>query len=371
MKVLMLSKACYVASYRKKLVELAKLPQVELTLVVPPHWGQGKARAPLERGNDGNYRIIIRNPVLNGNFHLHFYPGLRRLLRNLRPDIFHVDEEPYDLVTLHALLASRGTGAKTLFFSWQNISRRLPPPFNLFQGWNLRHADGAIAGSESASRVLRGKGFSKFLTVIPQFGVDTETFFPPDKGRHDQAFRIGYVGRLVEEKGLLVLLEAAAGLEGPWELCFIGDGPLRHELARRIAQGQLGQRVRLLGSVPSQEVAGQLRQLDALVLPSLTTPHWKEQFGRVLIEAMACGVPVVGSDSGEIPWVIGNAGLVFPEGDVQALRKSLADLMNGPGLCRELSQREVVRVKALFTQQKIAQDTYQAYQRLLGQGGDG
>lgn len=373
MKVLMLSKACYVASYRQKLVELAALPQVELTLVVPPYWGRGKSRAAFERGNEGNYRTIIRNPVLNGNFHLHFYPGLRRLLQNLRPDIFHIDEEPYDLVTWHALLASRGLGVKTLFFTWQNILRRLPPPFNLFEAWNLRHADGAIAGSASAAQVLRDKGFFKPLTVIPQFGVDPEIFFPRREEPPEapgRSFRIGYVGRLVEEKGLLMLLEAVAGLGGDWELYFVGAGPLRPELERRIAERGLGQRVHLLGSVPSQEVPEQLRRLDVLVLPSLTTSHWKEQFGRVLIEAMTCGVVVVGSDSGEIPSVIGDGGLVFPEGNVPALRGGLFELVSSPARRRELSQQGRQRVADCYTQKKVAQDTYGAYQRLLsGEGG--
>ena len=67
----------------------------------------------------------------------------------------------------------------------------------------------------------------------------------------------------------------------------------------------------LLPQIPSDQVAVEMRKLHALVLPSRTTPRWKEQFGRVLIEAMACGVPPVGSDSGEIPHVIDDAGLVF------------------------------------------------------------
>jgi quercetin dioxygenase-like cupin family protein len=91
-------------------------------------------------------------------------------------------------------------------------------------------------------------------------------------------------------------------------------------------------------------VPSRLAQLDALVLPSLTRPNWKEQFGRVLVEAMACGVPVVGSDSGEIPRVIGQAGLSFPEGDAGALRASLAELMGSERRRAELGARGRIRV---------------------------
>jgi len=106
-------------------------------------------------------------------------------------------------------------------------------------------------------------------------------------------------------------------------------------------------------------------QLDALVLPSLTRPNWKEQFGRVLVEAMACGVPVVGSDSGEIPNVIGEAGMIFAEGDVWALRARLSRLMADPALREELARKGRERVLAHYTQAQVAAETYQVYRELL------
>ena len=106
--------------------------------------------------------------------------------------------------------------------------------------------------------------------------------------------------------------------------------------------------------------------LDALVVPSRTLPHWKEQFGRVLVEAMACGVPVVGSNSGEIPYVIGDAGLVFPEDDAEALAGILWQLASDPQLRAELRQRGRARVLTHYTQQRIALATYGVYRQALG-----
>jgi len=103
------------------------------------------------------------------------------------------------------------------------------------------------------------------------------------------------------------------------------------------------------------------------VLPSRTSSHWVEQFGRVLIEAMACGVAVVGSDSGEIPHVIGDAGLIFPEGDVAALRKQLARLQGNQALRRELGARGRARVMAHYTQAQVARDTVAFYRELITQ----
>src|SRR5260221_14335510 len=97
--------------------------------------------------------------------------------------------------------------------------------------------------------------------------------------------------------------------------------------------------------MPPARLAAQFCQIDALVLRSLTTPVWKEQFGRVLTEAMACGVPVVGSSSGAIPEVIGEAGLIFPEGDAAALAGCLAKLQQPPALRLALAQRGLARAR--------------------------
>jgi glycosyltransferase involved in cell wall biosynthesis len=96
------------------------------------------------------------------------------------------------------------------------------------------------------------------------------------------------------------------------------------------------------------------------VLPSLTRRNWKEQFGRVLVEAMACGVPVIGSDSGAIPEVIGEAGLIVPEGDIQALADALRAIMWDVGVQRKLGKMGRERVLERFTQKEIAARTVEA-----------
>jgi glycosyltransferase involved in cell wall biosynthesis len=109
-----------------------------------------------------------------------------------------------------------------------------------------------------------------------------------------------------------------------------------------------------------------LGQLDVLVLPSRTLSNWKEQFGRVLIEAMSCEVAVVGSDSGEIPNVIGPAGLVFPEDDVQALQRHLLALQQDQDLLSSLRKMGRQRVKRHYTQQQVAAQTVTVYRQMVG-----
>jgi glycosyltransferase involved in cell wall biosynthesis len=111
-----------------------------------------------------------------------------------------------------------------------------------------------------------------------------------------------------------------------------------------------------------------MRQLDVLVLPSISRPNWKEQFGRVLVEAMACGVPVVGSTCGEIPNVVGDAGLLFPEGDVAGLRDCLARLQADAELGARLAEAGRARVAERFTQQRIAAETVAVYRQTMAGG---
>ncbi len=364
----MLSKACIVGAYQRKLEEMAALPGVDLTVLVPPSWREGGRELLLERAHTRGYALEVLPMALNGHFHLHFYPTLRRELRRLRPEVLHIDEEPYNLSTYLALRQARALGCRTLFFTWQNLLRRYPPPFRHMERYVLRHADWALVGNQAAEEVLRRKGYRGRATLIPQFGVDPEIYRPlPEVARRAEPFVIGYAGRLVPAKGIMHLLEAVAGLESDWQLEVAGSGPLREALESRARALGVEERVSFSPHLPSLEMPRFYNRLHVLVLPSLTMSNWQEQFGRVLIEAMACGVPVVGSSSGEIPNVIGDAGLVFPEGDVQALRDALQRLRNSPALWQELAERGRRRVEEHYTQARVAAATVEVYRQLLQQ----
>jgi len=365
MKVLMLSKALVVGAYQRKCEELAQLPDVELTVVVPPYWQEAGRRIDLERRYTAGYELIVEAMRFNGHFHVHYYPGLARQVRRLQPDILHIDEEPYNLASFQALRLGQQVGARCLFFTWQNLYRRYAFPFSWLENYVLRHAAYAIAGNAEAVTVLRRKGYVGPVAVIPQFGVDPAIYTPANV-LCPSSFVVGYVGRLVEEKGLLVLLRAVAGLAGDWRLMLIGSGPLQPQIERLAASLGIAERLTFIPGVPSSEMPGYLSQFSVLVLPSLTRPNWKEQFGRVLVEAMACQVPVVGSDCGEIPQVIGQAGLVVPEGDGEALRQALARLQADADLRQRLGELGRARVLAHYTQARIAQETYRVYQECQG-----
>lgn len=364
-KVVMISKAFVRDAYQRKLEEIARVGGVELTLVSPPAWREGRSLLPLRRRFVEGYELLVTPIAFNGRFHLHFYPRLPGLLAALRPDLVHVDEEPYNLATWLAMRAARTIGARRLFFTWQNINRSLPFPFSTFEAQNYRWADGAIAGSRDAELVLRAKGFQAPTWIIPQFGVDPELFQPGDPPPAGP-FTIGYLGRLVRPKGIDLLLRACQQLDAPWRLLIVGEGEEQAALERLRDQLGLGGRVEFRGPVASTEVPAVLRQLHVLALPSRSAPNWREQFGRVLMEAMACAVPLVGSDSGEIPRVIGDAGLIFPEDDWEALAERLRTLQRDPAQRQELGHRGRQRVLDRYTHQRIAEQTVDVYRTLVG-----
>ena len=367
-RVLMLSKACVTGIYQRKLVEIAH-GGVDLVVAVPPYWRDERGRLPLERAHTEGYELRVTPMVANGSFHTHFYPRLRRLVSEVQPDLLHIDEEPYNLATWRATRIAHSLDIPSLFFTWQNLDRRYPPPFCWFERDVYRHSAFALAGNRAAVDVLRAKGYAGPHRVIPQFGVDPALYqrvLPPEA---DEPFVIGYAGRLVPEKGVGDLLRAAAQLEGNWELRLLGSGPERARLEAQVRALGIAERVRFAGQVPSGEMPAHLAHLHALVLPSRSRPNWIEQFGRILVEAMVSGAPVIGSDSGEIPNVIGDAGLLYPEGQIDALRDRLASLMGDPDQWMVYSQRGCDRVRAHYTQVQIAAETVDVYEAILnGEG---
>jgi glycosyltransferase involved in cell wall biosynthesis len=383
MKILMISKACIVGAYQKKLEEMAAINGVELTVVVPPSWEDPRGFTRLEKVHTQGYEMIVTNMAFNGHYHLHFYPKLRKIVRQIRPDIFHIDEEPYNLATFQAMRLAQSIGAGTVVFSWQNLLRRYPPPFSLMERYVLNHTDALLVGNSESGQVWQRKGYSGPIYLIPQFGVDPAIYYRRDRSvrrerrsvvrylhvrRPSQpALVIGYVGRLVEEKGLEILLLAASKLIGPWNIQIVGDGPDRDRLEKMVQWLGISGRVTFDQKMPTHHLPHYFSGLDVLVLPSLTRANWKEQFGRVLVEAMACDVISLGARSGAIPEVIGDAGLTFAEGSVEELHAQLQRLIDDVALREELRSKGRQRVVENYTQEAVAKNTVKVYREILGE----
>ncbi|MFI5272096.1 MAG: glycosyltransferase [Ktedonobacterales bacterium] len=366
MRVAIISKTFVNHTAQRQLEWLAREPGIELTLITPPRWHNDDGRIlPFEPRYTDGYDIRQLPVRFNGNYHLYTYRGLRSTLRSLRPAIVHIDEEPYNPAGAQAQRAAGAAGARTVFVAWQNLYRAYPPPFSWLERDNYRRTAHIIAGNADVAGVLRRKGYRGPLSTFSVHGIDPTIYSPLPRNTHADQFIVGYVGRLVLYKGAGLLVEALAGMPDRCRLRLIGSGPDEAALRQLAAERGVAARVEFLAAVPTTEIPRALAGIDTLALPSLTQPGWKEQFGRILIEAMACEVAVVGSDSGEIPHVIGDAGLIVPEGDVAALRAALLRLASEPALRRMYAGRGRERVRAHFTQEHVAQRIAAVYREVI------
>lgn len=297
--------------------------------------------------------------------------GFAKIVVSFGPNLLHVDEEPSSPATLLMALIARKAKLPMVFFSWENLPIKLNWLASVTYTLNLRLANGAIAGTAEAAQVLRSAGFSKPLAVIPQLGIEPTIFKPqPSKdgihGLKNKVFTIGFVGRITPEKGVWVLMDALVALRHlSWQLLLVGEGPLRRSWLAEAQKKGIADRVIWVPPVPRQEVARYMNAMEVLVLPSLTTPRWKEQFGRVLVEAMACGVPVIGSNSGAIPEVVGEGGIIVPEGDAIALANAILRLMNNSEERYQIGSRGRNKVLASYTNQQICAATVRFWEEIL------
>jgi L-malate glycosyltransferase len=389
MKILVASHSYIVDLNCEKFRTLTKLsPDLQVTIVVPKRWRPGGVmRDTIETKpwQDGNFRVVpVSNFSENNQGALCFGKDLIDLMKSFRPDIIQVEQGSKSLayaqmISLNKLL---GLNAKNVFFTWWNLPYELKFPIAQLEHYNLKHTDGIVVGNAAGYQILRDKGFDRTMQVMPQLGVDESLFKPQDAtalrsqlGITPEDFVIGFVGRFVPEKGLHTLLKAVAGLNNrnrSFRLLLLGRGELKEALLKTAAELDIADRLIQLDSVKHDEVAQYISAMDTLVLPSETTYHfktltsvgWQEQFGHVLIEAMAAQIPVIGSNSGEIANVIADTGLVFPEGDATALAHHLCHLIDDRTFAKDLGNQGYQRCMAKYTNRALAKETLEFYRSL-------
>lgn len=366
LRVLRVYHSGVVAEYRNRERLLRARHGHDVHLVCPPSWPEGGSVVAATADSDVPVHVV---PVRGRRHPILFWyaaAGLRRVIRDLRPEVVDLHEEPYSLAVAAALRVVRREApeARLCLYTAQNILKRYPPPFRQLERRALAAAGAAYPCSSEAGRVLRTKGFTGSLHVLP-LGVSLG--HEPAAGSADGMLRVAFLGRFVPEKGADVALRAFAraadGLDASLEL--LGGGPQEHELRALADELRIASRVAFPGAVPQAEALARIRGCDAILMPSLTTSSWKEQFGRVAAQAMAAGTPVIASDSGALPEVLAGCGELAREGDVDDLAGKLRLVLEEPA--RRARMADCGRRRALeeLSWERVADGCDRMYRELL------
>jgi glycosyltransferase involved in cell wall biosynthesis len=379
LRVLFVSHAYVVGVNQGKLNAIAETGDVEVGLLAPSNWKalEWNRLLPLETPYPQLH--LYSAPVAftgKGGAHIYAPWDLWRVLNDFKPDILQVEEEVFSLSTFELAIWSRLTKTPMVVFGWENLERQLPT----FRWWIcqfvLNTVKAIIPGNQDGANIMRQWGYSGLLEVMPQMGVDPNFFSPHERKvtaqveaseGSDRPFNIGYLGRLSQSKGIDLVFAAARELRRrSLNVCITlcGSGTDKESLKQEAENQQIADLVIWRGAVRHEQAPKELGTFDVLVLPSRTTPAWKEQFGHVLIEAMAMGIPVVGSSSGEIPNVIGRSDLVFQEEDAQELSVILERLILDPQWHQQVSQYGIDRVNQHYSHERIAERLIELWQSI-------
>ncbi|HYQ03672.1 MAG TPA: glycosyltransferase family 4 protein [Polyangiaceae bacterium] len=365
----------YVVSLNRRLAHemaVAGRDKWDVTCVAPHYFHGGNDLAPLtlHPSPEDAYSFEGVPAYLTSRVHVFSYGHKLRSLMNQKWDLVHAWEEPYVLAGWEISRWIQ-TGSKLVYRTAQSNPKRYPPPFSWFERSSMARACGWICSGLSVEQnLVSRKGYERPHLLSP-LGVDVEAFKPDAQQRArtyaelgwsaDGPPVIGFSGRLVPAKGLHLLMQALDACQEPWRALFLGAGQMELELRQWSAK--YGDNVRIL-RVPHDSVPSYVNAMDILCAPSQTTPSWREQFGRMLVEAFACGVPVIGSNSGEIENVVGEAGVIVGENDVPGWTHAIQDLLASPRKRRELGDSGLDLARSRYTWPLIAREYLSFFETL-------
>lgn len=371
LRVLFISHAYVVGVNQGKLNAIAQNDGVTVGLLVPCNWKAMEWNRLIPVENPYSTIQIYSLPALfsgRGGAYCYHPWSLFKVLNDFKPDIVQVEEEIFSLLAFEVALWVRLRQKPMVVFGWENMERRLPILRRWVRNFVMVTTQLFIAGNTDGASVMRQWGYQGAIEVMPQMGVDTELFTPQlFQSSNDGVFRIGFLGRLADGKGVDLIISSlyqlrCRGLECQVIIC--GCGLSEASLQQQAEDLQISDWITWRGGVRHKEVPQEIGNFDVLVLPSRTTPEWKEQFGHVLIEAMAMGIPVIGSSSGEIPNVIGRPDLVFPENDVDMLTAILEKMIREPKWWQEAGKHCLDRTHQYYSHERIAERLIKLWKRL-------
>jgi len=377
-KVLYIDHAAAYPEEQKKYQVLSERTELEILLIRPSKWiDTGRIEQFEVQDPAHKFRVVFANTLFSGYRHRSFFTNnIGRIIKEFQPDILHLFEEANTFFSFQAFLLKRlfSPSIKLIFDNFQNIiSEHVDYKFHRLYEFieKLVFQDSVCATVryDGSREFLEYRKYNKPIYELP-WGTDISQFKRVDATRIREkhgmdGFTIGYIGRVEASKGILLLIEALSKLNENIKLLVIGTGSAEQKMHQLIQKLNLSERVIVAGYVSHAELPAFYSAVDCVVVPTITVGRCKEQFGRVLIEAMACETAVIGSTSGAIPSVIGEAGLIFRENDPDDLTEKIQLLTTNHDLKEKLAYAGKERVLQNYTWQKFSARCSEIYQVVL------
>ena len=374
-RILAIGHSFVVAMNRAILRELARSGEFEITVAAPRFYCGDLRPLDLEPEPAGSaLRVLGLSAYWTRWVHLFRYDQgeLERLIADGEFDVVHAWEEPYVVSGFQVARALGKSSARFCFRTAQNNIKNYPLPFSYFEREVVRRAQAWIAGGHLVYDAMKEKGFPAAQGRVLTLGVDTTAFKPFTESQRSSVQSelglrgpvVGFLGRLTKTKGVGVLLRAMERVDPKqeWSLFFIGSGPMEKRIRKWAADRGYSDRVRVR-LLRHDEVPQFLPAVDLLVAPSQTSWNWREQFGRMTIEAFASGVPVIASDSGEIPRIVGAAGRIVSESDIRGWTRCIEELLSNSELRASFVTKGLERAE-LYSCRVIAPEYRRLYLEL-------
>jgi len=351
-KILIISHALVSDVNQKRWERLAKDNNYEVNLLIPKYWESNWFKEKIiyepKEIRSKDYNIYTLNTTSKSKWTRYFFKSFSLKLNKIKPDLIYIIQEESIWVHHQIYLARKffAPKAKIIFFSMNALGMTYEKTNNvLFKFilklmWNniKRNTEAALVHYPGCMDSLRKGGYNKPIYLQTQIGVD-ETLFTTSndvreeyrkKLNYNSKFVIGYSGRLTAAKGVDDLFEVFCRLSKEHKdiaLLLVGNGDLKESIEKGVIQLNLQNRVHITGFVDQSEVPKYMNAMDCFVLGSKTTTNWIDTFPLVTVQAQACGLPVIASNSGSIPWQLDNSAIIYSEGNREELSRAIIEFV--------------------------------------------
>jgi L-malate glycosyltransferase len=317
---------------------------------------------------DKNFEIRTLKTLKEGNDSYYLFKGIRGVLKKAKPDIIFMIGVNFAMVQVIIAKLIWAPKAKLVLFSmnapenklkWRRMHIRYPQNFIIdWVKWSfvLNGTDAVICHYPKLKKDIIKLGYKKPILVQTQIGINEDIYYPSEEKRIEKRneiglsnYTIGFAGRISEVKGIFDIADIMSSLPNNIELLVVGDGLDRERLIKQSKECNWNDRLFLTGYVPPKEVPDYMRAMDCLVVGSKTTSAWVDTFPNVVAQAMLLAIPVIGSSSGAIPFILGGLGLVFNESNQDELKQYIVELFSNPDLSTKIGNQLRERAIAEFS----------------------